>query len=162
MILRLAANEDLSALISWIEDKAACRLWAGPLVRFPLALEGLKQDIKFSDRNTFAMIDDGGELFGLGQLLEKEENRIHMARIIVSPVQRGRGYGDLLCRLLISEGLKRFGKVYFTLNVYSNNTTAIKLYQKLGFQPKSPPLESIPAEDIVHMVFKPGPNAKLT
>jgi ribosomal protein S18 acetylase RimI-like enzyme len=155
MILRIAENEDLNTLISWIKDKEACKRWAGPRVRFPLTLQSLKKDIEFSEENTFVMVNDAGELLGLGQLLEKENDRIHMARVIVSPLQRGKGFGDLLCRLLIDEGLKWFGKAYFSLNVYSDNTTAVKLYQKLGFKPKPAPSNSISDKDIFYMVLKP-------
>ena len=155
MILRIATNEDLHALIPWIKDQGACKLWAGPLVRFPLTPAGLKKDIEFSEDNTFVMVNDVGELLGLGQLLRKENDRIHMARVIVCPLQRGRGFGNQLCRLLIDEGLKRFGKVYFTLNVYSNNTAAIKLYRKLGFKPQPGPPDSIPDKDVVYMILKP-------
>ena len=157
MILRLATDEDLTTVISWVDDKEACKLWAGPLVRFPLTLEGLKQDIEYSTQNTYAMIGDAGELSGLGQLQEKENSRIHMARIILSPVQRGKGFGSLLCRLLMDEGIKRLGEVYFSLNVYTNNTAAVKLYQKLGFKPKSAPTDAIADDEIVHMVLKPDP-----
>jgi len=155
MILRSAINEDLNRLISWIKDQEACRLWAGSFVRFPLTLGGLNADIKFSEENTFSMINDCGELIGLGQLLEKQNGRIHMARLIVSPTQRGKGFGYLLCRLLIDEGIKRFGEVYFSLNVYSNNTTAVKLYRKLGFNPKSAPSDSVSDEEIIYMILSP-------
>ena len=101
------------------------------------------------------MVNDVGELLGLGQLLEKENHRIHMARVIVSPLQRAKGFGELLCRLLIDEGIKRFAKVYFSLNVYSDNTTAVKLYQKLGFKPKVSPPAPLPNEGVVYMVFRP-------
>ena len=46
MILRTAVDEDLKALMAWIKDKEACKLWAGPVVRFPLTLENLKQDME--------------------------------------------------------------------------------------------------------------------
>jgi ribosomal protein S18 acetylase RimI-like enzyme len=161
MILRIARNEDLNTLIAWIKDKEACRLWAGPLVRFPLTLQSLKKDIEFSEENTFVMVNDAGELLGLGQLLEKENHRIHMARVIVSPLQRAKGFGELLCRLLIDEGIKRFAKVYFSLNVYSDNTTAVKLYQKLGFKSKVSPSAPLLDEGVVYMVFRPDLPEKL-
>jgi ribosomal protein S18 acetylase RimI-like enzyme len=56
---------------------------------------------------------------------------------------------------LIEKGIKQFGKVYFTLNVYSENSTAVKLYQKLGFKPQSVPFDSIADEEIIYMVLKP-------
>ena len=153
MILRTAADEDLKTLISWVKDKGACQLWAGPVVRFPLTLDRLKQDIAYSKENTFALQNTSGELVGLGQLLPKENYRIHLARIIVSPRQRGQGFGKLLCRLLIDEGIKRFGQAYFTLNVYAANATAVNLYQKLGFNPTAAPPDSVAENDIVHMVL---------
>jgi ribosomal protein S18 acetylase RimI-like enzyme len=155
MILRTAANQDLKTLMSWVKDQAACKLWAGPVVRFPLTLRRLKRDIAYSKDNTFAMQNTRGELVGLGQLFAKENNRIHLARVIVSPLQRGNGFGKLLCRLLIDEGIKRFGQVYFTLNVYTDNKPAVNLYQKLGFKPTVTPSDSIAHEEIIHMVLNP-------
>jgi len=162
MILRIAANEDLNSLISWIKDKEACKLWAGPLVRFPLTLQSLQKDIEFSEENTFVMKNPSGQLLGLGQLLQKENDRIHMARVIVSPLLRSKGFGELLCRLLIDEGIKQFGKVYFTLNVYSINKTAVRLYQKLGFMPRSAPSDSLADEEIIHMILVPDQTDKRT
>jgi ribosomal protein S18 acetylase RimI-like enzyme len=160
MILRTAADEDLKTLMAWISDKEACKLWAGPKVRFPLALEHLKQDIAYSQENTFALTGAGGELVGLGQLLDKGNHRIHLARIIIAPNRRGQGLGDLLCRLLIDEGLKRFGKVYFTLSVYSDNVNAVKLYQKLGFKAKTARSDSIPDKEVVRMALNPDLTGK--
>jgi ribosomal protein S18 acetylase RimI-like enzyme len=162
MILRIATNEDLQALIPWIKDQGACKRWAGPHVRFPLTLQNLKNDIEFSEENTFVMVNDAGEPWGLGQLLEKENGRIHLARVIVAPPRRAKGLGEILCRLLIAEGIKRFGNVFFSLNVYSANTAAIKLYQKLGFKPQSAPSDSPPDKDVLYMVFKPDLTEKLT
>jgi len=156
MIIRSSTNDDLRVLISWIKDKDACRVWAGPSVRFPLTLEHLKEDINFSQENTFSMLNKDEALLGIGQLIKKENHRLHMARIIVSPTQRDKGFGGLLCRLLIGEGRKRSGEINFTLNVYPDNTKAIRLYKKLGFEfsPESP--GSSLEEKSMHMVLKPG------
>ena len=156
MILRSSTNDDLSVLISWITDKDACRIWAGPSVRFPLALEPLKQDIHFSEENTFSMLNENGALLGIGQLIQKETCRLHMARVIVSPLQRGKGLGSLLCRLLMSEGRKRFGEINFSLNVYSNNTNALRLYKKLGFKLHPESLGSRGEEKSLYMILKPN------
>jgi ribosomal protein S18 acetylase RimI-like enzyme len=61
----------------------------------------------------------------------------------------------LRLRLKMPLGMKRFGEVYFSLNVYSNNTTAVKLYQKLGFNPKSAPSDSVGDEEAVYMILIP-------
>jgi len=159
MILRPTSDEDLSILISWIKDKNACKLWAGPQVRFPLSLDGLKKDIEFSEENTFSMINDDGDFLGLGQLIEKEKGRMHLARLIISPNQRGQGYGNLLCRLLIDKGGDRFGKVNFSLNVYSHNKKAVRLYEKLGFTQSLDSNESSEDQTNIHMILKPNNTA---
>jgi ribosomal protein S18 acetylase RimI-like enzyme len=159
MILRSTTDEELSVLISWIKDEDACKLWAGPQVRFPLSLESLKEDINFSEKNTFSMIHDDGEFLGLGQLIEMENGRIHLARLIISPFQRGQGFGNLLCRLLIGTGRDRFGKVNFSLNVYSNNTKAVRLYEKLGFERSLDSPDASVAQTPLHMILKPNNTA---
>ena len=159
MILRSTTDEDLSVLISWINDEDACKLWAGPQVRFPLSLDSLKENINFSKENTFSMINDDGEFLGLGQLIEKENGRIQLARLIISPIQRGQGFGSLLCRLLIDTGGDRFGKVHFSLNVYSNNTKAVKLYEKLGFKRSLDSPDSSVDQSPIHMILKPNNTA---
>lgn len=156
MILRSSTNDDLSVVISWIKDNDACRIWTGPSVRFPLALEHLKEDINFSEENTFSMIHDNAALWGIGQLIKNENNRLHMARIIISPNQRGNGFGGLLCRLLIGEGRKRYGEINFSLNVCPDNTKAIRLFKKLGFEPGPESPGSSIEEKSMHMVLKPG------
>ena len=108
------------------------------------------------------MVNDAGQPVGLGQLLEKEKGRIHMARVMVAPPRRAKGLGEMLCRLLIEEGIKRFGNVNFSLNVYSDNTTAVKLYQKLGFKPKASPLAPPRDEGVVYMFFMPDLTEKPT
>jgi ribosomal protein S18 acetylase RimI-like enzyme len=159
MILRPTTDEDLSVLTSWIKDKDACKLWAGPQVRFPLSLDGLKKDMRFSEENTFSMINDDGEFLGLGQLIEKENGRIHLARLIISPIQRGQGFGSLLCRLLMDTGGDRFGSVNFSLNVYSKNTKAVRLYEKLGFKRSSDSPDSSEDQASIHMILKPNHTA---
>jgi ribosomal protein S18 acetylase RimI-like enzyme len=156
MVLRSSTNDDLRVLMSWIKDKDACKLWAGPYVRFPLVLADLKEDINFSKENTFSMINNNGALLGIGQLIQKEKGQIHMARIIVSPIQRRKGFGSLLCRFLICEGRKRFGEVNFSLNVYSHNTKAVKLYKKLGFKPSPVSPDSRLDKKSMHMILKSG------
>jgi ribosomal protein S18 acetylase RimI-like enzyme len=66
-----------------------------------------------------------------------------------------KGFGYLLGRLLIDKGIKRFGDVYFSLNVYSKNIKAVKLYQKLGFKAKSAPSDSVGDEEVIYMILIP-------
>jgi ribosomal protein S18 acetylase RimI-like enzyme len=132
MCLRKAKVADLKTIISWIPDETACKTWAGPLVRFPLSIESLSKDIEFSDNNSYCLTK-GEAIIAFGQLIPKEKGRLHFARIIVDPSKRAMGYGKRLCNALLHIANQK-GYKKISLNVYRNNTNALKLYENLGFR----------------------------
>ena len=138
MRLRAATLHDLALLTGWIPDEKSCRYWAGPGVNFPFTINSLKADIHYSQQNTFSLINEHNDLIGLGQIIEKE-NFLHLARIIIAPDFRGRGYGKILCQKLIAKGKRKYGERPFSLNVYVRNTNALELYKQLGFAPVNRP-----------------------
>ena len=132
MNLGKAKIADLKTIISWIPDELTCKRWAGPKVRFPLNIENLSKDIEFSDNNSYCL-KHNESIVAFGQLLAKENGYLHLARIIIDPSKRAMGYGRLLCsELLKIAGQKGYDKI--SLNVYRDNTIALKLYENLGFR----------------------------
>jgi ribosomal protein S18 acetylase RimI-like enzyme len=132
MNLRKAKMADLKTIISWIPNEFSCKSWAGPKVRFPLSIENLSKDIGFSKNNSYCLIDLQS-ITAFGQLVTKENGYLHLARIIVDPSKRAKGYGRSLCNeLLKSARQKGYHKI--SLNVYRDNTIALKLYESLGFR----------------------------
>ena len=150
-----ATDPDLMELISWIPDWPSCKLWAGPQIRFPLTLAGLKKDMGCHAGNTLSLKNSEKTLLGLGQILKKPEHRIHLARIIVSPEFRGRGLGRTLCRFLMKAAEKKYGLCTFSLNVYIANTHAVSLYQNLGFKQRPSPIKFSADEPIVYLEKDP-------
>lgn len=62
-----------------------------------------------------------------------EHNYSYVIDIVVSPSQRGRGIGNKLLNEIKNWSIKR--KLdYIELNVLSNNISAIKLYENLGYE----------------------------
>jgi len=153
MKLRPTEESDLELVMTWIRNEEECRLWSGPGVRFPYTLATLKEDIRYDSRNTFSLLDNDGYACGLGQILEKSSNKIHLARILIAPAERGKGYGRILCSLLIEKALEIYGKRSFSLNVYEFNTPAVKTYQRLGFKQSVPPPGSLKLENCMYMVL---------
>jgi hypothetical protein len=100
MDLCKAELSNVETIISWIPNKLMCKYWAGPKVRYPLSIETLTKDIEFSDSNSYCLIDSDA-LVAFGQLLKKEKNHLHLARIIVNPSARKMGYGKLFCHKLL-------------------------------------------------------------
>ena len=149
MRFRPAKLDDLPIIISWVPDADACRRWAGPLVNFPLTPESLSQEITFSAINSYCLEGAGG-LVGFGQLIRKSEQRIHAARIIIAPHERRQGCGRKLCQSLINRAAElKYPRL--SLNVYKDNSTAMLLYQSLGFREKKKPKEEGLSKDICYM-----------
>ena len=132
MNLRKAKRADLKTIIEWIPNELTCKRWAGPNVRFPLSIENLSIDIGLSDNNSYCLTYSGS-IVAFGQLLTKENGYLHLARIIVDPSKRTKGYGRLLCNALLQIA-SQWGYHKISLNVYRDNTRALKLYENLGFR----------------------------
>jgi len=151
MKLRKATKENLEVMMSWIDSEQACRIWAGQGFRFPFTTEQFFEDLGFPDYETYILADEREVPVGLGQIIHRH-NRLHLARILVMPALRGRGYGRRLCEELIKEGRNRYGNKAFSLNVYRHNTVARELYEKLGFKP-APDQTQAASTDSVFMIM---------
>lgn len=132
MNLRNATTTDLKAVISWIADGEDCRTWAGPVVRFPMTIRSLKADIGFEKDNAYCL-DQVGCLLGFGQLIRKGEFRLHMARVIIDPQARNKGNGKYWVHVLMDLAWQKECRS-ISLNVYRQNTPAVKLYTAAGFR----------------------------
>ena len=154
MRFRLASQEDLSVIITWIADTDHCRRWAGPVVNFPLTPESLMKEITYSPDNSYCLVRNGN-IIGFGQLIRKNEHLTHAARIIVAPHLRGLGIGEKLCRALINRAIE-LGNRRISLNVYKDNQAALKLYRSLGFHEIEKPGEGTRSDDISYMELDIG------
>ncbi len=119
--LQPATLVDLETVLTWVTTAAALQMWAGPKVTFPPLLEQTWLEIGASEKNTFALLDANEHVCGFGQLLLREPGCVHLARIIVSPAERGKGLGRLLVTELIRAGSELHHPLMFTLNVYKDN-----------------------------------------
>ena len=133
-VLRLAIQEDLQVVLTWIETPEQLRLWGGSALSFPPEAERTWREIEASDDNSFVLVDADGQPVGFGQTLSRPANVIHLGRIIVSPLCRGKGLGRRLCEQLIQVANERPQPEQITLNVYRSNDAAFSLYTAMGFE----------------------------
>jgi [ribosomal protein S18]-alanine N-acetyltransferase len=131
LTVRDATLRDLDVVASWIGTEDECRLWAGPAVSFPFEPGALAREIGFSEAEDLALADEAGTA-GFGQLVWRTGDRAHLARVVVRPDARGRGYGRVLVRALLECAMSR-GARLATLNVYVGNGAARRLYEVAGF-----------------------------
>jgi ribosomal protein S18 acetylase RimI-like enzyme len=138
-MLRSATLSDLAMAASWITSARECELWAGSRVRFPIDLQSLPAAVQFTETNSFSLYANEC-LVAFGQLISKNSDRGQLARLIVAPAFRGKGYGETLVRELLAkahaEGYHRVSLIVDRLNL-----PALALYSKLGFHDVPRPAE---------------------
>lgn len=138
-LLRGATPGDLRQVASWVTTARECELWAGPRLPFPLDLATLPSIIDFDETYTFALCGSS-LLIAFGQLVPKSARRGHLARLIVAPGMRGRGYGETLVRALMDVARQR-SNLRVSLNVDRANARAITLYERVGFRDAERPAD---------------------
>ncbi|WP_006915239.1 GNAT family N-acetyltransferase [Salinisphaera shabanensis] len=126
-----ASKSDLSEVANWISSPKQTREWAGPRVSYPIDKGKLPQQVEWSHAWSFCLANEE-ELVGFGQVVPKAEARLHLARLIVKPSFRGKGYGVELANSILSYALDQNPKT-ISLNVFRENKPAIELYKRLGF-----------------------------
>lgn len=141
-VLRPAIQHELKTVLSWIETPEQLKLWGGSALSFPPEMERTWCEIEARDDNSFVLVDAVGQLVGFGQTLSRAANVIHLGRIIVSPLFRGKGLGRLLCEQLIHVAVEHCHPDQITLNVYKNNAVAFSLYTAIGFEVVAENLEN--------------------
>ena len=82
---------------------------------------------------SFCLAESSANLLGFGQYLMRKPGAVHLARIIISPAVRGKGFGTLLCQLLMARAIQATGANEVTLAVFRDNVVALSLYSSLGF-----------------------------
>ena len=131
--MRKSDLTDLEKITSWVTNQAETDIWSGGSVRFPIEINQVISAIGWDAAYNYS-IDKSGAIVAYGQLLEKPNQRLHLARIIVSPEHRGLGLGRLLITGLVTNALSKQPRTV-SLNVHPTNKKAIHLYSEFGFVP---------------------------
>lgn len=131
--LRRAVPADAATALSWTPDLESLKRWAGPNAVWPDNPDTFWTDLTRGDFVTFALESATDGHVGFGQLKLREPAFAHLARIVVDPRLRGKGYGRTLCLALMREAPSLFPVDGYSLFVFRDNPVAIALYESLGF-----------------------------
>jgi ribosomal protein S18 acetylase RimI-like enzyme len=126
------AKAHVPQIMTWFPTEHSCRVWGGPEFRFPFTPETFLADSKLTSLPSYALIGEKAELCGFGQFYLRV-GRCHLSRLAVAPAHRGRGLGTQLIEMLLREGKKTLGVTQSSLFVHGTNTSAMTVYERLGF-----------------------------
>ncbi|MDH4107579.1 MAG: GNAT family N-acetyltransferase [Gammaproteobacteria bacterium] len=146
-----AAESDVEQLMRWFPDAASTRAWGGPFFRHPFDDASFREDLRWGRMASFALRSDAGELLAFGQCYERY-GRMNLARLAVSPAQRGRGLGRRFIATLMDAARSELSLDEFSLFVYRDNHPALRCYSSLGFRPADYPEGAPLAGEAIYML----------
>lgn len=147
--LRPFTTQHLPALMQWFPDSASIAIWGDPHFRHPFTQQSFIEDLNLSNAQAFVLTNESNELLAFGQFYLRQQ-RCHLGRLVVSPLQRGKGLGKTLINELCTLGRRELNLQECSLFVMQHNLQAKVLYTTLGFNICTYP-EPIP-DDMIYMV----------
>ncbi len=140
-------KEHASQLITWFADQQQLTQWAGPGIDFIQDIDAFVRNIldspNTSSISSFSVLDKQ-ELISFGQFYLRH-GCAHLCRLAVSPTRRGEGRIAELVNQLVAAAHIKLSVSRASLLVYSDNLSAIRAYQKLGFS-----IAEYPAKDDIN------------
>lgn len=138
--LRPFTEDDFDRLIEWVDSPSFLVQWAGPVFSYPLDESQLREHLDATDdpepsRMAFKAVDSTGRMVGYVELNEIDRRNLSasVARVIVGPDERGRGYGTSMVARLLEIGFGEIGLHRIELRVFDFNEAAIACYRNVGF-----------------------------
>jgi ribosomal protein S18 acetylase RimI-like enzyme len=137
-------------VLGWITEAPEAERWAG-VTEWPPTPDLLDDWHADPDVHAFLLIAPDATSVGYGEIwVDAEESEAELARLLVDPGQRNRGYGRQLVSLLTDQARHRgFDEVW--LRVRSENDQAIACYRAAGF------VRALAAEEEAFNVGQPWP-----
>lgn len=132
MELRGFSDEYAVQVADWAADAKEVALLSGR-VEYPFPEELKTSWRKVDSEIESYLLFDGVQPVGYGEVwLDEEEDEVELARLIVDPKVRGRGFGRELVRALLVPAVNAgYSEVF--IRVRPENEIAIRTYHRTGF-----------------------------
>lgn len=129
-------NIDFERLINWAENEKILVQFSGPIFKFPLTKQQLQKYLTDENSIPFKVIDtESDEIIGHCEIYKSENNVAKLCRIFVGDKKlRGKGIGEKIVNKLVEYCFEQLIVEKVELNVYDWNKSAIKCYEKSGFE----------------------------
>jgi RimJ/RimL family protein N-acetyltransferase len=128
-------QSDFGLFISWIDSRELLLQIAGPYFSYPLNDTQLEKYL--DDKNSFAfnVVETlSNKVIGHSEIILLENNVCKLDKILIGDkANRGKGAGQQIASELLKFCFDNLRAEKVELYVYDWNTSAIKVYEKVGF-----------------------------
>ncbi|MCX6148451.1 MAG: GNAT family N-acetyltransferase [Candidatus Kapabacteria bacterium] len=134
-MIRKYVDSDFEILTSWISNSDILFQCAGTDFSYPLTdLQLIAYKILHPDRIFYLYLDNDSNPIGIGEIIPQVNNIPRLGRLLIgNHKNRNKGIGTHFIKLLIQECIHLYNSDSVDLYVWENNDSAIKCYQKVGF-----------------------------
>jgi RimJ/RimL family protein N-acetyltransferase len=149
MIILESFNEtDFDRLINWAVNEEILVQFSGPIFKFPLTREQLEKYLTEKNSIAFRVVDrESGEIIGHSEIYHSEKGVAKLCRILIGDESfRGKGIGEKIINKLVEYCFEKLQVEKVELNVYDWNKSAIRCYEKSGFEINSNKVSQIEVE----------------
>ncbi|RSS82001.1 GNAT family N-acetyltransferase [Streptomyces sp. WAC06614] len=128
--------DDGPLLRRWVADRAELVRWAGPAFRWPLDDAQLLAYAAEPGRHVWTAVagPTGAPLGHVSLLRRADGSGARLGRVLIAPEARGRGLGEQLLTQVLDRAFGELDLPAVDLGVYTHNTAAVRLYERLGFR----------------------------
>lgn len=133
-----ASVEQQWQLSSVFRSGAELTQWGGEGFRYPMLRQQFLQQLQLPETEAYALLNAHRQMLGFGQICNRF-GKIHLARLLILPPFRRQGYSHRLIAALLRQGLEKWPDRHASLFVYTANQSAIRSYQRLGFEAATQP-----------------------
>ncbi len=136
--LELFKEPDFLRLINWINTEEEQMIFSAEIFSFPITNEQLKNYLNKKNRIIYKVIDKNSkEVIGHAELnnINYKSKNARICRVLIGDKKyRNKGYGTQTMNALIKIGFDELKLHRIDLGVFDFNKSAIKCYQKCGFE----------------------------
>lgn len=131
-------SRDFDLIRNWITDERAHAMWCANLIGYPLEEDNFDKVMAyaaehFGDSPYVATEDDGKAVGFFCYSVNPATNEGMLKFVMVDPALRGRGIGQEMLRLAVRYAFEITGADAVQLNVFPENTRAVRCYEHAGF-----------------------------
>ena len=141
--LQYFTEKDFDQLISWFDSEQEYIQWGGGGLGYPLTPKKLQSHIEDANKEGSnkliykAVEKESGKAVGHISLesIDRENRSARVCRVLVGDDSlRGKGTGEALMKEILKVAFDQLGLHRVSLGVYDFNHSAIRCYEKAGFQ----------------------------
>jgi RimJ/RimL family protein N-acetyltransferase len=127
---------DFDRLINWTVSEEMLVQFSGPIFKFPLTKEQLEKYLTEKKSIAFKVVDrESDEIIGHSEIYHSENGIAKLCRILIGDESfRGKGIGEKIINKLVEYCFEKLEAEKVELNVYDWNKSAIRCYEKSGFE----------------------------